>query len=192
MSAVNPTATALIGNDKPLVLLPVRLETRFFRNGTQIELWIRVFPDKIYVDTHEAQLTDEEVLWGNAYRDAWTKAQQENEKKACWRQLVNRFGAPRAAWIKKQIDNQSGPLTATGKLESWTRAPYSKVLPDKWIAIAHFADGQKQSAYGNLIIPPNGKIDDGFPFGPKPDFQSDDTTKDESVADFKNHPEISG
>lgn len=184
MKTASPAATVLISNDKPLVLLPVRLETRFFRNGTQFELWIRVFPDKIYVDTHEPQLTDEEVLWGNTYRDAWAKAQQDNDKKACWRQLVNRFGAPRAAWIKKQIDNHSGPLTATGKLESWTRAPHSKVLPDKWIAIAHFTDGRKRSVYGNSIIPPNGKAEDSFPFGPKPEFQSDGTTQDANIDDL--------
>ncbi|MEQ1528268.1 MAG: hypothetical protein ABL925_03060 [Methylococcales bacterium] len=64
------------------------------------------------------------------------------------------------------------------------------MLPDKWIAIAYFTDGQKLTAYGKPIIPPNGKTDDGFPFGLTPDFQSDDTTKGENLGDIKNHPDI--
>ena len=51
--------------DLPLVLLPVRLETRFFTlaNGTT-ELRVRVFPDKIHLDSHEPELTADEQTWG--------------------------------------------------------------------------------------------------------------------------------
>ena len=66
---VNPTAftvptlppelTAVLApSEHPLLLLPVRLETRFFAvaNGSQ-ELRIRVFPDQIHVDSHEPALS---------------------------------------------------------------------------------------------------------------------------------------
>ena len=130
----------LISTDRPLVLLPVRLETRFFGE----ELRVRIYPDKVHVDTHEPELTDEEVTWGNHFRTAWTQAlsitdatQREEQQKAAWHQLAERFGATRAAWIKRQLDAQQAPLTATGRTESWTRAPYTRTLPDYWIALVY-------------------------------------------------------
>ena len=130
----------LISTDRPLVLLPVRLETRFFGE----ELRVRVYPDKVHVDTHEPELTDDEVTWGNHFRTAWTQAlsitdatQREAQHKAAWHQLAERFGATRAAWIKRQLDAQQAPLTATGRTESWTRAPYTSMLPDYWMALVY-------------------------------------------------------
>ena len=53
------------GAPRPVVLFPVRLETRFFpqTDGTT-ELRVRVYPDTIHIDSHEPELTDDEVLWG--------------------------------------------------------------------------------------------------------------------------------
>ena len=49
-------------NDVPFLLLPVRLETRFAETVTGArELLIRVYPDDVFVDTHEPELTEAEV-----------------------------------------------------------------------------------------------------------------------------------
>jgi hypothetical protein len=45
-----PGAPPFCRGDLPLVLLPVRLETRFFTVGASTELRIRVYPDKIHID----------------------------------------------------------------------------------------------------------------------------------------------
>ena len=60
------------------MLLPVRLETRFFTlaNGTT-ELRVRVFPDKIHLDSHEPELTADEQTWGRHYwQQNWRRGQR--------------------------------------------------------------------------------------------------------------------
>ncbi|MFT4964587.1 MAG: hypothetical protein ACI9PP_001870, partial [Halobacteriales archaeon] len=64
-------------DDQPLALLPVRLETRFVdgsggTEGRLRELLVRVYPDQIHTDTHEAELTRKEVVWGqNFWATLW-------------------------------------------------------------------------------------------------------------------------
>lgn len=66
----------------PVLLLPTRLETRFVEasNGDgsddgrsdDYELQVRVYPDDVHVDTHERELTAEEVRWGvHFWQQAW-------------------------------------------------------------------------------------------------------------------------
>ena len=61
---------AVCAGDQPLALLPMRLETRFFpQAGGASELRIRIYPDKVQIDTHETALTPDERDWGEHY---WT------------------------------------------------------------------------------------------------------------------------
>lgn len=68
--------------EQPIALFPVRLETRFVdgktvppsesgseeeASETTEELRIRVFPDQVHVDSHEIELTEEEVEWGRRF-----------------------------------------------------------------------------------------------------------------------------
>ena len=49
-------ASALDANI-PILFLPVRIETRIVNKGNQNELWLRVYPDDIHVDSHDPTLT---------------------------------------------------------------------------------------------------------------------------------------
>ena len=83
----------------PLVLFPVRLETRFFGQ----ELRIRVFPDKIHVDTHEPELTADEVEWGKHSHTLLWNATTEDARRThgnSWRTVTVHA---RAAWIVRQL-----------------------------------------------------------------------------------------
>ena len=52
---------ALAASDRPLALLPVRLETRYAAaaNGTG-ELLVRIYPDQLQVDAHDPRLSTAE------------------------------------------------------------------------------------------------------------------------------------
>ena len=67
-SSADTPASPLCPGDLPLLLLPVRLETRFFTLAdSTTELRVRVFPDKIHCDSHEPDLTPDELTWGQHY-----------------------------------------------------------------------------------------------------------------------------
>jgi hypothetical protein len=82
----------------PIMLLPLRVETRF----KDAELWVRVFPDEIAINTHEKLLTEREQTFGMAYWKALRAAATDDARKAAWQDLVKRFGANRAAWVALQ------------------------------------------------------------------------------------------
>jgi len=161
----------LLKGDRPLVLFPVRLETRFFGQ----ELRVRVFPDKIHVDTHEPELTADEVEWGKHFHTLLWNATTEEAQKNAWRQLADRYGAERASWIVRQLTPTnpaerptkppkfpSPPVRPEAqKNETWTRAPRTTVLPDQWIVTA-FVQGMGPVTTAGHLIP------DTLPVGPNP------------------------
>src|SRR5687768_8210122 len=91
--------------DLPLVLLPVRLETRFFTLADRsTELRVRVFPDKIHLDSHEPELTVDERTWGQHYWEQnWRSGSNMSAVADAWRQIADRFTARRAAWIVRVL-----------------------------------------------------------------------------------------
>jgi hypothetical protein len=119
------------GPARPVVVFPVRLETRFFPQADGgSELRVRVYPDKVHIDTHEPGLTTDELTWGQHFwEQTWRAGNDEERNKAAWRQLADRFDPPRAAWIARALkplnpeDRPVSPIAADQSLPNPIRFP---------------------------------------------------------------------
>jgi hypothetical protein len=91
-----------IGNlddSHPILLFPVRLETRFAGR----ELWVRVYPDDCSIDTFDATLSEAEIANARLYwAGVWEAGGIEVDERGAWRNLVASHGSGRAEWIVSQ------------------------------------------------------------------------------------------
>ena len=166
----------LCASDQPLALLPVRLETRFFAqpDGSS-ELRVRVYPDKVHLDSHELELTPDERDWGVHYwQQDWLAGSDAAARSTAWDQLATRFGAERAAWIARSLaptnaaQRPSAPqatLTVApqfpavavvddGQNAAWRRAAQARLLPDRWIAVGQSGGQPVLAASGRDVVRP--------------------------------------
>ncbi|WP_329453264.1 hypothetical protein OG894_42520 (plasmid) [Streptomyces sp. NBC_01724] len=182
------TLLARLDPSVPLMLTPVRLETRLRPDGDRPDtLLVRIFPDDIHLETHEAELTDGEVEQGRRYWSAvWRAGQQENGtggrariQLGAWDQLAGSLGPERARWVARMlappVDNRPAqplpedaptpPLElspADRRSRGWNRPATASTLPDAFLALAYQGD--------NLVGHATGKaVPDQVQVGPDPD-----------------------
>ncbi|HMA17109.1 MAG TPA: hypothetical protein VKS03_01590, partial [Thermoanaerobaculia bacterium] len=99
---------ARLNDDVPILMLPVRLETRFkdveTAGGTsRRQLWVRVYPDDCSIDTFESRLSETEVLNAQLYwTGIWESGGIPDQERGAWRGLVAGHGSGRARWIIQQ------------------------------------------------------------------------------------------
>jgi hypothetical protein len=97
-------AIARFDDRTPILLMPLRLETRFKRvSDTATELWVRVYPDDCWIDSFDPALTETEVRNTRAYWiNVWQAGGIEAQERAAWRALVSSHGSGRASWLVEQ------------------------------------------------------------------------------------------
>lgn len=135
----------------PIVLLPVRLETRYrdHEDSPGAELLIRVYPDDISLNGHEPLLTEEE--YGSAKR--FWKMQFRGEEQEAWQRLVARHGSGRALWIRKATwptnfgveASEPGFPPVALRQKAWSQPVRALGLPKRWVAIAYRRDGARHA-----------------------------------------------
>lgn len=131
----------------PLLLAPVRMETRYRIVAGRTELLVRVYPE-VDVEEHEPALTASEVEAGKAF---WTSTWQaaagapgDADRLAVWTRLVTVVGRLRAAWVRRQLtptnrpDAGEPPAFPEPPMQAarWTRARRAMLQPDRWVATA--------------------------------------------------------
>jgi septal ring factor EnvC (AmiA/AmiB activator) len=164
--------------DRPIALLPVRLETRFVTTAGKAELLVRVYPDEIHVDAHEPGLTADESQWGKHFwAETWRTGTADTEaavarRNQIWEQIAQRYGAGRATWIVLALkptnpgDRPAQPVaegqplprapihpSPPSRADSWTRAPEARSLPDRWIVLGYRAGERVVLEAGAPIAP---------------------------------------
>ena len=186
--------------DQPIVLLPVRLETRFVTTAGRAELLIRVYPDDIHVDSHEPELTADEAQWGQHFwAETWRAGAADTDAAIArhnqvWEQIAQRYGRGRATWIVLALkptnpgDRPAQPIpegtplpkpprhaSLPSRADSWTRAPLARVLPDRWIALG-YRGGQR------VMLEASAPITRPLAVGPDPSAPPPADVSDETLA----------
>ncbi|MBE0640346.1 MAG: hypothetical protein IH598_17675 [Bacteroidales bacterium] len=105
-------------HDYPILMFPVRMETRFKKITTQNEetqhqLWVRIFPDECSIDTFEDTLSEIEIAkarqyWCNVWaagkpKNNSLKPVTDNLQKAAWKGLTSTLQPGRAYWVKESF-----------------------------------------------------------------------------------------
>jgi hypothetical protein len=93
-------------DDFPILMMPVRLETRFKtvanpQTGGQLrQLWVRIYPDDCSIDTFEETLSVREVENAQLYWSGiWEAGGHEDQQRGAWRGLVASHGSGRAEYV---------------------------------------------------------------------------------------------
>ncbi|MEQ9112701.1 MAG: hypothetical protein RID94_00450, partial [Miltoncostaeaceae bacterium] len=143
----------------PLVLLPVRLETRYRRlaDGAH-DLWVRIYPEPLHIDAHEPGLSPAEL---EAARAFWTGggADPGSAGDDAWRTLCVAVGSEdRAAWVR--LAGAPGAAAQAARAP-WSRPAVARALPDRFVALARNGGATVARAEGRPVVQP-------LPVGPDP------------------------
>ncbi|MFF0428596.1 hypothetical protein ACFYUJ_29905 [Streptomyces sp. NPDC004520] len=168
------TLLAELDPDVPLMLAPVRLETRLTPDGGRPDtLQVRIFPDDIHVDSHEPLPTDGEIQQGKRYwRAVFRAGRTENAsgdrtriRLGAWEQLRGTLGPARARWIVTILtptaddrpevplpDEAAGPEPAwpadlPTRSRGWNRPAAASTLPDQFVVQAF-----QQTPNGEILV----------------------------------------
>ena len=88
------------------------------------ELWVRIYPDDIFIHTHEEALTAKEFESGQRFWSAWWIASGDIDlEKAAWKRLCTAHGTKRASWIASTLDPRKSNIARNA--EQLTKKPFS-------------------------------------------------------------------
>lgn len=148
-------ADQLAGSEHPLVLLPVRLETRYRTEADGTELLVRIYPDQVHVDAHDPRLSAAELAAGQGFwRAQWRTGGNRERQQRGWKKLADRFGPGRAGWIAHATSPTNPQARPGAEVPDGTdlpaqptfpevqpteqrSTPVARLLPSQWTATAY-------------------------------------------------------
>ncbi len=116
----------------PILLMPLRVQTRFRTTPNGTALLIRAYPDDVSVQSHDAALTTGEATGGRAY---WAAPEESDDpatptRKAIFRGIASHSGVPRAVYIIGAMNPENAEPRVTDTL---TRIPACWTLPERLV-----------------------------------------------------------
>lgn len=122
-------------HDRPVALLPVRIETAFVGPDNAPLLRVRIYPDELHVEQHEPELSASERDAGHRY---WTAIVAGAAEADAWAALTSGYGSPRASWIRTVTTPEAGtnPPVFPGtpiRTSAWSRPAVASTLPDQFV-----------------------------------------------------------
>jgi hypothetical protein len=141
---------ARLATRNPIVFFPVRLETRFDRSVSPAVLKVRIYPDEIFLDSHETLLTPAEVEAAAEYFAEVDAAADPNDTASevvPWAKIVQKMSPERASYVLRV-----GRGATAGATDVWTKAGEA-VLPDYWVIVT-YRNGVPTPHFTNLIPDP--------------------------------------
>ena len=137
----------------PLLLLPIRVETRFDVPGKRLK--IRIYPDAIHHDGHWQRPSADELELAKQYWTSRLAATDANAKFEIDRWLCERVPERRAAWLarvsKPTLDGQAKPVFPNLALRSESSPPVAQALPGHFAAVAWLDGARRFVAFGKPV-----------------------------------------
>jgi hypothetical protein len=150
------TDPCAVESDTPLILLPLRVETRYTADGQHLR--VRIYPDTIHIDRLNRSIATKELEAGELYwRSVWSA--DETGQEQAWARLVGAAGASRAAWIARALRPTNIADRGTGEPAFSDTAPTdpltiaARLLPDQFVVVARQKGGTAR-VHGKTIKSP--------------------------------------
>jgi hypothetical protein len=130
--------------DLPLLLLPVRVETRYRLDAGPPELRIRIFPDQLHIDADRPEPSAAEAEVAITFWRRYQAAGDGAGRAAAWRAFAGRVGTRRAGHLARLLRphaDAGGAPRFPPPPQRPERAPARPVLlPRQWLAIGYQVD----------------------------------------------------
>ncbi|MGL4967678.1 MAG: hypothetical protein ACRC67_41060 [Inquilinus sp.] len=175
-----PVLVGELDDRHPMLLLPVRIETRFQLTNDRNELRVRIFPDEVAIVSHRRGLTQAELEDAKAY---WIKrgqaraqsdpAQADVLARTAVTVLATRYGGNRARWLARETRPLNWEVTPAPGPDALDFPPIepeppdvatpsrSYVLPDRFVVMAFVGNQKVHEAVGAPVAA-------SIAFGPDP------------------------
>lgn len=182
----------------PIVLLPMKLETRFFNLSTDPSLRIRLFPDPISIAGLRRGLANEEAAAGKVFWQELSKARQiegsqqrrEAEEGAALA-LAAHSEPNRANWIALSLRPQNWPqnddaippkpddlVFPEAENDEHPLPPRANLLPDRFVVTLYRNNSKQHEVTGAAVLA-------DLAIGPEPDGASAAISRDEVSGQIK-------
>lgn len=140
--------------DVPLVLLPVRVQTKLADDGRTLR--VRITPDEVHLDLLNRTLSDAELEAGRAY---WTAVWADQASVTAWPDLVEAVGPRRAGWVARALtptnpgDVGGAPPQLPDAPAEVTRGSVARCLPDQFVVRVEPAGSAPITVVGGPVAP---------------------------------------